>query len=430
MKGTVFDDCLISLHYGRLIPCKMRNLRNSRHSEVNFSKDGLPLTAVTWDAGSDALICAFGPSEESAVIEIKRLKSDGYNAGDARPIASWDAPSPHPDLKTDKILSLQYFSDTATICLILAGGDLVIVREQPLPGEDLIEIVGTVDAGVTAAAWSPDEEVVAISTRANTLIFMTRDFESLANITLAPEDVQVSAHVDVGWGKRETQFKGKRAKALRDPTMPEHIDEGKLSSSDRNETTISWRGDGAYLAVNTVEESGRRMIRIFSREGVLDAVSEPVDGLEGALSWRPAGNLMAGIQRLQDRIDVVFFERNGLRHGQFPLRMSEQDMEDWASAISVRWNSDSTVLAVSFRDRIQLWTMGNYHYYLKQEIQLPVSDDPITVAWHSEKSLRIAALSDRETQLLLPLCSRLIFFRLFTGPQLHLDRLRWLRHLP
>lgn len=350
----------------------MRNLRNTRHSRIDFSENALPLTATAWDASNDSLICAFGPTEDSAVIEVKRLSSTCYNEHDARLIASWDAPSPHPDLPTDKVLALQYFSDSATICLILAGGDLAIVREQPLPGEDLIEIVGTVDAGVTAATWSPDEEVVVISTRADTLIFMTRDFESLANVSYLPEDVNASAHVSVGWGKSETQFKGKRAKALRDPTVPEHVDEGHLSSYDRGETTITWRGDGAFLAVNIVESSQRRMIRVYSREGELDSVSEPVDGLEGALSWRPAGNLMAGIQRLQDRVDVVFFERNGLRHGQFPLRLTAEDMQTCASTISLRWNSDSSVLAISFRDRVQLWTMGNYHYYLKQEILFPL----------------------------------------------------------
>lgn len=381
----------------------MRNLRNSRNSLINFPSDALPPTATTWDAASDSLICAFGPSQESAVIEVKRFGKDCVSPDGATLIASWDAPSPLPDLPVDIVLSLQYFADTATICLILAGGDLVIVREEPLPGEDLIEIVGSVDAGISAAAWSPDEELLALSTRADTFIFMTRDFESIANNTLSPDDVKVSAHVSVGWGKKETQFHGKRAKAMRDPTVPEHIDEGLLSAFDGRETTITWRGDGQYVAINAVTSSNRRMLRMYSREGVLDSVSEPVDGLEGALSWRPAGNLMATIQRLKDRVDVVFFERNGLRHGQFTLRLGPEDMQSWASAISVKWNSDSTVLAVCFKDRVQLWTMGNYHYYLKQEIfltSLNQSSSPVQAAWHPEKALHLGLFSDSALQAL------------------------------
>lgn len=376
----------------------MRNLRNTRHTLFEFTDDQLPPTASTWDPATDALIAAFGPTPSSPVIELRRLAKDCYSCDAAKQIASWDAPSPLPDvIPVDRILSLQYFADTATICLILAGGDIVIVREEPLPGEDLIEIVGSVDEGIAAAAWSPDEELLAISTRASTLILMTRDFESIANVTLSPEDLQVSAHVSVGWGKRETQFQGKRAKALKDPTVPEHIDEGHLSSLDRLQTTISWRGDGAYLAVNSVQDEKRRMIRVYSREGVLDSVSEPVDGLEGALSWRPAGNLLASVQRRSDRIDVVFFERNGLRHGEFPLRLSAEDMDTWASSISLAWNSDSTVLAITFKDRIQLWTMGNYHYYLKQEIHTSPSSDSAAsarAAWHPEKALHLSVSSD------------------------------------
>jgi len=378
----------------------MRNLRNSRHTLVEFPSDSLPPTATTWDPATDGLIAAFGPSSSSPVIELRRIAKDCYSSEHAKQIASWDAPSPLPDIPVDRILSLQYFADTATICLILAGGDIVIVREEPLPGEDLIEIVGSVDEGIAAAAWSPDEELLAISTRANTLILMTRDFESIANITLSPEDVQVSAHVSVGWGKRETQFQGKRAKALKDPTVPEHVDEGQLSSLDQMQTTISWRGDGAYLAANSVQDGKRRMIRVYSREGVLESVGEPVDGLEGALSWRPAGNLMAGIQRRSDRVDVVFFERNGLRHGEFSLRLTAEDMESWASTITLAWNSDSTVLAVSFKDRVQLWTMGNYHYYLKQEIFTNATSEAeslsVRTAWHPEKALYLSASSDCE----------------------------------
>ncbi|KAL1302746.1 hypothetical protein AAFC00_003098 [Neodothiora populina] len=381
----------------------MRNLRNDKNLLISFPSDSLPPTAATWDPASDSLICAFGPSEESAVIEIKRFAKDRSSPDDATLIASWDAPSPLPDLPVDKPLSLQYFADTATICLILAGGDLVIVREEPLPGEDLIEIVGSVDAGINAAAWSPDEELLALNTRADTLIFMTRDFESIANNTLSPEDVKVSAHVSVGWGKKETQFHGKRAKAMRDPTVPEHIDEGLLSPSDGGETTISWRGDGTYVAVNSVTDDKRRMIRVFTREGILDSVSEPVDGLEGALSWRPAGNLMATVQRLADRTDIVFFERNGLRHGQFTLRLTSEEIQDWASAIALKWNSDSTVLAISFKDRVQLWTMGNYHYYLKQEIPFSSagqSSAPVDVSWHPEKPLHLSLSAGHAVQAL------------------------------
>ena len=364
----------------------MRNLR-SIHRSLIASPSGLKLTASAWDVATDSVICAFGPTKDNILLELRRWRKYDKTF---EPIAAWEAQCPLPDLECDEILDLHYFSDSSTACLVLAGGDLIVVRQVPQAGEEKIEIVGSVDAGISAAAWSPDEELLAITTRASTLLYMTRDFENVADITLTSDDLKASNHVSVGWGKKETQFKGKKARVLRDPTVPETVDEGVLSANDAKETTISWRGDGNYIAINSIVSDSRRVFRVFSREGMLDSVSEPVDGLIGALSWRPAGNLLAGIQRLDGCVRVVFFERNGLRHGQFDLRLNQEDRSAWASQISLNWNVDSSVLAVRYHDRIQLWTMGNYHYYLKQEMFLYSKETcrhPITINWHPEKPL-------------------------------------------
>jgi elongator complex protein 1 len=287
-------------------------------------------------------------------------------------------------------LSLQYFGDTLTTCIVLASGDIIVVREEPENAEDRIEIMGSVDAGISAAKWSPDEDLLAICTKADTFVFMSRSFDGIIDVAMTSEDLKASNHVSVGWGKKETQFKGKGAKVLRDPTMPEKVDEGVLSPYDDGKTNISWRGDGAFVAVCTVEARSRRIIRVYSREGVLDSVSEPVDGLESVISWRPAGNLIAGIQRLSDHIDVVFFERNGLRHGQFSLRWTPEELTGSGKHIQLSWNNDSSVLAIIFQNSVQLWTMGNYHWYLKQEISTPqeMSMSAQWLTWHPDTPLR------------------------------------------
>lgn len=386
----------------------MRNLRNVLYEQweppAEFQER--PLTASAWDLANDSILCSFGPTETDALIELVRIETKTNSqyviprfkgtslliiSSEHTIITSWDAPCPNPDLSCDEVLSLHYFGDSLTACLVLAGGDIVVVREEPLPGEDRIEIVGSVDAGITAAKWSPDEELLAITTKGDTVVFMSRSFEGIMDVAMKPEDLKASNHVSVGWGKKETQFKGKGAKALRDPTMPEKIDEGVLSPNDDSRATISWRGDGAYLAISTIEGAARRLIRVYSREGVLDSVSEPVDGLEGALSWRPAGNLIAGIQRVESRIDVVFFERNGLRHGQFSLRLTPEQLHTPEQYIRLSWNSDSTVLAVILKDCVQLWTMGNYHWYLKQETRTGSLLSSCPIVWHPEKSLQFIA---------------------------------------
>ena len=368
----------------------MRNLRNIAFEETNTPK-GLPLCATAWDTQNDSTICAFGPSPDKPIIELKR-KAKG--SPEYQSLASWDAPCPLPDLDCDEVLLLQHFADVGTSCLVLAGGDLVVVREDPLPDQERIEIVGSVDVGIAAAAWAPDEELLVIVTRTDSLVLMSRDFEPVTETNLSADDLKASKHVSVGWGKKETQFQGKRAKSLRDPTLPETVDEGKPSAHEDFRTSVSWRGDGAYVAVNRIVSNHRRVIRVFSREGVLDSASEPMDGLDSTLSWRPYGNLIAAIKRSDDEVKVVFFERNGLQHGEFDLRLSKDDMGSWASVISLAWNINSTVLAVTYLDRVQLWTMGNYHYYLKQEIMIssptPAKGTmPPGLRWHPERPLRL-----------------------------------------
>ncbi|KAI1325872.1 elongator complex protein [Xylariaceae sp. FL0255] len=377
----------------------MRNLRTIRFNTWLADEGETAITSTCWDPATDQLLCTLGPDETDRIRLLRISEHVRASSVDIKSveIASWHAPSANPDVDVDRVLSLHHFADNLTTCLVFEGGDIVIVRESEdsaLSGDGVhIEIMGSIDEGITAAAWSPDEELLAISTKANTAILMSRTFDGITDMTMTADDLKASKHVSVGWGKKETQFQGRGAKALRDPTIPEKVDQGDISPLDNGASTISWRGDGAYFAINSIEKGIRRVIRIYSRDGVLDSVSEPVNHMESALSWRPSGNLMASIQRLEDHVDVIFFERNGLRHGQFSLRPPEDGtLAD--KRIQLNWNSDSTVLAVTLNDRIQLWTMGNYHWYLKQEFSTKY--EPRHVAWHPEKSLRLGTATSGE----------------------------------
>ena len=191
----------------------------------------------------------------------------------------------------------------------------------------------------------------------------------------------------MGWGRAETQFRGLRAKnAPRDPTLPEKVDEGILSPHDDGKARLHWRASGECLALTRIEEipgkSARRVVRVYTRDGQIESFSEPIDGLEGVLSWRPSGQWIATVQRTgNNETEIVFLERNGLRHGGFPLR------KPWNKVRELAWNSDSSILAVSLDDQIQLWTVSNYAWQLKQEI--PLSDSGKTqdydLVWHPEK---------------------------------------------
>lgn len=50
---------------------------------------------------------------------------------------------------------------------------------------------------------------------------------------------------------------------------------------------MTWRGDGQLFAVSSIcLHTGARRVRVWNREGVLQATSEAIDGLEEALCWK------------------------------------------------------------------------------------------------------------------------------------------------
>ena len=69
------------------------------------------------------------------------------------------------------------------------------------------------DAGISAIAWSPDQEAVVVATALGSLLCLTKDFDVLTESSLATEGFGEAAPVTVGWGKAETQFRGQAAKA-------------------------------------------------------------------------------------------------------------------------------------------------------------------------------------------------------------------------
>lgn len=369
-----------------------------------------------FDVISDSITFVLS-SEESQIIEVQQF----HKTGNISVLASFPINS--------KLINFIHFVDSNQLIFVFSNGDIVTAtynnnnNSNDTNGididETIIEIVGSIDVGISAALWSIDEETLVIITNENKLLLLSRVFEPICEKLLDSSDIKItdSKHVSVGWGKKETQFKGKGFKALererealkhaglddnatqlRDPTVNE-IEKGTLSPFDNQSVQISWRGDCDFFSVSTVEPVivedtremyERRVIRVFNREGELDSVNEAVDGLEHNLSWKPQGSLIASTQRHIDKeeeengeeqvLDLVFYERNGLRHGQFNTRLNPEI----ETIENLTWSSDSEILLFQLHDRIQLWTTKNYHWYLKQEL---FAKDIIFAKFHPEKPL-------------------------------------------
>uniref|UniRef100_A0A8C9YC74 Elongator complex protein 1 n=1 Tax=Sander lucioperca TaxID=283035 RepID=A0A8C9YC74_SANLU len=294
-----------------------------------------------------------------------------------------------PEDGSGMVVGLQDLAELESACLGTAGGDVVLFNFNTCQ----LECVGSVDSGLTSMTWSPDEELVVLTTGQETIIMMTKDFEPITEVGIHQDDFGEGKFITVGWGKKETQFHGSEGKqAAQRKTQP-------AAAWDDRTPRVTWRGDGQLFAVSAVcLQTGARKVRVWNREGVLQATSEPINGLEQALCWKPSGNLIAITQRHPNKHSVVFMEKNGLLHGDFTLPFSK----DQAKVKDLLWNSDSTVLAVWLEDMtagedeqvntsIQLWVVGNYHWYLKQSLDFSRDSQkaPVCVCWDPERPLRL-----------------------------------------
>ncbi|KAJ3214160.1 hypothetical protein HDU67_002020 [Dinochytrium kinnereticum] len=286
------------------------------------------------------------------------------------------------------VRSVQFVPDLEGVCVAVEGGDIVLVGEEGGEGE----VVGSVESGVDAMEWSPDRELVAIVTGKGTILVMTKDFDLISETPIQTTKFGEDEQIALGWGKKETQFHGSAGKsAAQSLTTDRDPRNWKLSPDDDGRSRVSWRGDGAFFAVSSVDvgEGGlkTRTIRFYNRECVLQSTSEPVPMLEHPLYWKPSGGLVVSTQRLPHRHDVVFFERNGLRHGEFSLREPLS-----TKVVDLAFNMDSTVLAIWIEredggSAVQLWTSSNYYWYLGKEIGGP--EGVATFLWDPEEALRI-----------------------------------------
>uniref|UniRef100_A0A8C4E9K8 Elongator complex protein 1 n=1 Tax=Dicentrarchus labrax TaxID=13489 RepID=A0A8C4E9K8_DICLA len=304
-----------------------------------------------------------------------------------------------PEDGSGVVVGLQDLAELESACLATAGGDVVLFNLNTCQ----LECFGSVDSGLTSMSWSPDEELVVLTTGQETIIMMTKDFEPITEVGIHQDDFGEGKFITVGWGKKETQFHGSEGKQAQT-----HMYQNPAAVWDDRRPRVTWRGDGQLFAVSAIcLQTGARKVRVWNREGVLQATSEPINGLEQALCWKPSGSLIASTQRHPNKHSVVFMEKNGLLHGDFTLPFSK----DQSKVKDLLWNSDSTILAVWLEDihlkclhavsAVQLWMVGNYHWYLKQSLDFGRDSQkaPACVCWDPERPLRLHVMTRSWTSI-------------------------------
>ncbi|RKP33743.1 IKI3 family-domain-containing protein, partial [Dimargaris cristalligena] len=316
---------------------------------------------------------------------------------------------PLPVSTLARLVGLHYLTELDTLFMAFDQGEILLLRDASAfdpaaHGPENLDPVGDFEDGILAVAWSPDDEILVVITGRHNVLLMTKDFDVLAEFNIFDQYDAQEAGVSVGWGKKETQFHGTAGKAAaqQKPDFRNRC----LAPHDDRLPRIAWRGDGAYFVCSLLEpvDEAYRTLRVFSREGDLLNTSEPINCLESPLAWKPSGNLIATSEQLPHRKNIIFWERNGLRHGEFALRIPEG-----TDVVSLQWSTDSTLLAVVLEQGgnryVQVWMDKNYHWYLAQHIPTFAPQDPIrAVFWDPEDAglLHIASTYTQHRLRLTP----------------------------
>jgi len=318
----------------------MRNLQLLTQREFHLDEELIKFFSADVDSN-------FYVITEDNTLHISNLKSSSNQ--DSIPLEG-------DELLQQKstITGCQYIPELESLCICTAQGDILLYDCN----SSTAEVVGSLDSGILSMAWSPDYELVIFATKNGTLIEMTKEWDIVTEVPIHPNS-----------------------------SNPEH---------EQTSAVLSWRGDGKVFAcLAPVGNNPVGVLRIFDRACVVESKSEANQDIElDNLSWRPSGSLIACTQRLPQKYDTIFFERNGLRHGEFSMR------ED-CSIRYIEWNSGSDLFAILLHSKktnqsaIQIWHMNNYYWYLKQDLRfgnIGEADEVLGFHWDEEDSMKLRAI--------------------------------------
>jgi len=317
--------------------------------------------------------------------------------------------------------NVTYVDEIDSLTCLSHSGHIVTV--QTSTGE--AESVGTFDHGIECGSWSPDLDVLALFT------FTTDDDD---------DEDDMEEHKKQEEKKRSVLMTmNAQFEILSEVTVEDAIP--SFSSSDTTTSTakeeaqisLSWRPDGTSLCISTLDTTDKtRRIRTYDRDDLnLLSVGKSEDGSgktvpnllsTSGVAWSSSGgcsNLIAAVQKKGRRKNasklIVFFEPNGLQHGEFKLRPSTSTattdddkvvLEEVVTGLD--WNNESDLLSVTFRvicnskseeggeeekiseyGKVQLWHRNNYHWYLKYELRYEKDTIVNFVSFGEEQSYKL-----------------------------------------
>uniref|UniRef100_A0A2P2JV20 Elongator complex protein 1 n=1 Tax=Rhizophora mucronata TaxID=61149 RepID=A0A2P2JV20_RHIMU len=261
----------------------------------------------------------------------------------------------------DSITCFDYLMEKEALILGTANGMLLLHAVD----DNSTEVVGRVDGGVKCISPSPGGDLLAIVTGFGQLLVMTHDWDLLYEVSLLDD-------------------------------QPDAYDVRELDLPSRNvlESSVSWRGDGKYLA--TLCDLGNscslyKRIKVWEQDsGALHAASDSKAFMGTVLEWMPSGAKIAAVYDRRSESEcpaVAFYERNGLVRSSFSIG---EPMD--ATVEYLKWNCSSDLLASVVRchgyDCVKVWFFSNNRWYLKHEIRHS-RHDGVRFMWDPIKPLQL-----------------------------------------
>lgn len=309
-------------------------------------------------------------------------------------------------IKVDEVILIEYVVEVGSICIILKTGKIIRFGVSSFSPPSCC--IYSHSERICSAKLSPDQDLIALADTNNDVFILTADCSLVHSSNALTQSDSANKPVGVGWGSKETQFFGldgrpskEKADKVQIAISEEELSEiEQIESSDvflrhrqENErsTVVDWRGDGQLLATLTfIPDSGKHYLKVWNRNLELQYMSEQLVTMErGLLSWVPNGQYVCTAQRRDNRVnEIAMFEKNGMVHQRITLPTFIQHLY----IKDLLWSPDSAILAilvvqfnvapqVQQQYMIMLYTMQNFHYYLKYSSYLTLAGNHYSFRW-------------------------------------------------
>ncbi|KAM3137739.1 hypothetical protein pb186bvf_010159 [Paramecium bursaria] len=218
------------------------------------------------------------------------------------------------------ILSIDFIIEIESIIIVCKEGSIIKIKD------DEVENLGQFDCGIQAATWSKAQDFLIVVCGDGKLVQFDQEI-------LPSKEVVIDRFVD-------------------------------------GPASISFNIDGKFFSLNYEALNGRivqtydSQLEIFQSQsksdpegGLVQTMFEKPKQIKNIVAWQPNCGYIAGVENQQ----IIFWEKNGLRHLEFNLQEGDE-------VLQVRWSPDGSILAVQYQHKVSLYIRQNYKWYHKRSI--------------------------------------------------------------